>query len=151
MTSKLRISSRVVDITMRNESVKNKPQPRRNKRSAYLQYSQNSELYILYNHAPSPSRLDRGRRKNKCIRRESNPSQLLGRQLSYRWTTEASVAIHPISSIAKINKARAQHSTPIPWMQTLIYFIYLFNSRNKTKASSRRDMCLKSNAYKGKS
>jgi hypothetical protein len=24
-----------------------------------------------------------------CIRRESNPSQLLGRQLSYRWTTEA--------------------------------------------------------------
>jgi hypothetical protein len=27
--------------------------------------------------------------QNECIRRESNPSQLLGRQLSYRWTTEA--------------------------------------------------------------
>jgi hypothetical protein len=31
-------------------------------------------------------------KKEGCIRRESNPSQLLGRQLSYRWTTEAITA-----------------------------------------------------------
>jgi hypothetical protein len=32
-------------------------------------------------------------KKNVCILRESNPSQLLGRQLSYRWTKNALMKI----------------------------------------------------------
>jgi hypothetical protein len=49
---------------------------------------------FIYQRPPSFGQLDLSRvqkrfAKERCIRRESNPSQLLGRQLSYRWTTEA--------------------------------------------------------------
>jgi hypothetical protein len=40
-----------------------------------------------------------------CIRRESNPSQLLGRQLSYRWTTEADRVRSTVLEIMELRDA----------------------------------------------
>ncbi|KAF2134271.1 hypothetical protein P153DRAFT_363243 [Dothidotthia symphoricarpi CBS 119687] len=49
--------------------------------------NKNKHLHSNFTHHARDSRLME--KKIGCILRESNPNQLLGRQLSYRWTKDA--------------------------------------------------------------